>query len=85
MTVVVSADPTSISYFTTTIFIFIWSDVPVIRSNVTSNRALTRSDFIRYDGCLRYISVINGMTQLLFGKYQHINRADELYCIILLF
>ena len=70
MTVVLSAGPTSISYFTTTIFIFISSDIPVIRSNVTlSNRALTRSDFIRYDGCLRYISVFNGMTQLMFGKH----------------
>ena len=50
----------------------------MIRSNVTlSNSALTRSDFIRYDGCLRYISVINGMTQLMFSKYQHINRADN--------
>ena len=66
------ADPTSNT--------FIWSDILVIRSNVPlSNRVLTHSDFIRYSGWLRYVSVVNDMTQLMFGKYQHINRADELY------
>ena len=58
----------------------------MIKSKVKlSNRALTHSDFIRYDGWLRYVSVVNDMTQLMFGKYQHIYRADELYCLILLF
>ena len=55
MTVVVSVQhgriPRSNSYFTVTVSIFIWSDILVIRSNVTlPNRALIRSDFIRYDG-----------------------------------
>ena len=69
-----------------TVFIFIWSDILVIKSNVTlSKRALTRSDFFRYDGWLRYVLVVNNMTQLMFGKYQHIYRVDELYCIILIF
>ena len=86
MTVVVSVQDGGISYFTATVFILILSDILAIKSNVTlSNGALTRSDFIRYDECLRYISGMNGMTQLLFSKYQHINRADELYCIIRLF
>ena len=57
------------SYFTATVFIFIWSDILVIKSKViVSNRALTDSDFIRYDGWLRYVSVVNDMTQLMFGK-----------------
>ena len=75
------------TYFTATLFIFIWSNILVISSNVTlSNHALTLSEFIRYDRWLRYVSVVDYMTLLMFGKYHHIlNRADKLYCIILLF
>ena len=60
------ADPTSNSYFTVTVFIFIWSDILLIRSNaMLSNRALTHSDFIRYNEWLRYVSAVNDMIQLI--------------------
>ena len=41
--------------FTATVFIPIWSDILMLRSNIAlSNRAVIRSDFIRCDGWLRW-------------------------------